>query len=179
MPARVALVCGLVAALALGAGAARAGGLLVQEAANPRNGTAQAGQAAYAYDAATSLYDPAGMARLEEPELMVGLQPLWTDVEFDRDRATTFRGDGGGQQGGFVPGLGTFYARPLGERFAVGASLVGLVGGARRASSSSSGFATATCRPTSPSRSSCAAASTTSSPTRWRCSATWAGRTGA
>jgi long-chain fatty acid transport protein len=119
-----------VAALALGSGAAQAGGLLVQELANPRNGTAQAGQAAYAYDAATAFYNPAGMARLEEPELMIGLQPLWIDVEFDRDRATTLRGGDGGQQGGFVPGLGTFYARPLGERFAIGASVVGLAGGA-------------------------------------------------
>ena len=57
---------------------AAAGGLLAQEIGAPRNGTAQAGQAAYAYDAATAFYNPAGMARLEEPQLMIGLQPIWT-----------------------------------------------------------------------------------------------------
>jgi long-chain fatty acid transport protein len=51
---------------------AAAGGLLAQEVGAPRNGTAQAGQAAYAYDAATAFYNPAGMARLEKPQLTTG-----------------------------------------------------------------------------------------------------------
>jgi long-subunit fatty acid transport protein len=102
----------------------------VQELANPRNGVAQAGQAAYAYDAATALYNPAGMARLEKPAWLVGAQGTWTDVEFDLGSQTTFKGGDGGQQGGFIPGAALYYARPLNQRWSVGASLAGFAGGA-------------------------------------------------
>jgi long-chain fatty acid transport protein len=103
---------------------------MAQEFGAPRNGTAQAGQAAYAYDAATAFYNPAGMARLEKPQLMIGLQPIWTDIEFDLDSNTTFPGGDGDDQGGFVPAMGTFYVRPLNDRWAVGGWLAGLSGGA-------------------------------------------------
>lgn len=73
----------------LGATSASAGGLLAQEIGAPRNGTAQAGQAAYAYDAATSFYNPAGMARLEKSQWLVGLQPIITDIQFDLKSTTT------------------------------------------------------------------------------------------
>jgi long-chain fatty acid transport protein len=112
------------------AGAAHAGGLLLQELATSRNGVSQAGQAAYAYDAATSFFNPAGMARFEEKAVALGLQPIFTEIEFDLDSATTFDGGDGGDQGGFAPGLGSFYVHPLNDRWAVGGSLVGLAGGA-------------------------------------------------
>jgi len=124
----VSLLC--VSGLGLLSVAATAGGMLVQELANPRNGVAQAGQAAYAYDAATSFYNPAGMSRLDEPRLLIGAQPLFTDIEFDAGSGTTFDGGSGGQQGGFVPGLGTYYVRPINDRWAIGASLGALAGGA-------------------------------------------------
>jgi long-chain fatty acid transport protein len=114
----------------LWATSAAAGGLLAQEIGAPRNGTAQAGQAAYAYDAATAFYNPAGMARLAEPQLMLGLQPIWTDIEFDLDSNTTFDGGDGDDQGGFAPSLGTFYVRPLNDRWAVGGAVAGISGGA-------------------------------------------------
>ncbi|MEN8159534.1 MAG: outer membrane protein transport protein [Myxococcota bacterium] len=120
----------LLVMLCIGASGATAGGILVQEAANPRNGTAQAGQAAYAYDAATALYNPAGMSRLQKTEVMVGLQPTFTEIEFDRDAATTFTGGDGGDQGGFVPALGSFFVHPLDDRWAVGGAIAGLAGGA-------------------------------------------------
>jgi long-chain fatty acid transport protein len=109
---------------------AQAGGLLAQELANPRNGTAQAGQAAYAYDAATAFYNPAGMARLEEPEAMLGLQPIWADIEFDTDSNTSFAGGDGDDQGGLAPSLGASYVHPLNERWAIGAATAGIAGGA-------------------------------------------------
>ena len=121
------IVC---AAILLWASSAAAGGLLAQEYGAPRNGTAQAGQAAYAYDAATAFYNPAGMARLEKSQTLLGLQPIWTDIEFDLDSNTTFDGGDGGQQGGFVPSMGSFYVRPLNDRWAVGGSLLGISGGA-------------------------------------------------
>jgi len=107
---------------------AQAGALLAQEMANPRNGTAQAGQAAYAYDAATAFYNPAGMARLEEPRLLIGVQPIFSDIEFDLDSNTTFSGGDGGQMRGFAPSLGSYYVRPLNDRWAAGLSLAGISG---------------------------------------------------
>ena len=117
-------------AILLWATSAAAGGLLAQEIGAPRNGTAQAGQAAYAYDAATAFYNPAGMARLEKPQWLIGLQPIWTDIEFDLKSTTTFDGGDGGQQGGIVPSAGTFYVRPLNDRWALGAAFAGISGGA-------------------------------------------------
>ena len=73
----------VVGAVLLWAASASAGGLYVQELATPRNGTAQAGQAAYAYDAATAYYNPAGMSRLEKPRWLLGAQPFITDIQFD------------------------------------------------------------------------------------------------
>jgi long-chain fatty acid transport protein len=121
------MVCG---AILLWAAGASAGGLYVQELATPRNGTSQAGQAAYAYDAATAVYNPAGMSRIEKPRWLVGVQPFITDIEFDLKHTTTFDGGDGGQQGGIVPALGAYYVHPLNDRWALGASLGGISGGA-------------------------------------------------
>ena len=117
-------------AILLWAVSASAGGLYVQELATPRNGTAQAGQAAYAYDAATAFYNPAGMSRMEKPQWLLGLQPFITDIQFDLKNTTTFDGGDGSQQGGIVPTLGAYYVRPLNDRWALGASLAGISGGA-------------------------------------------------
>ena len=73
---------------------------------------------------------PAGMARLEEPRLMIGVQPIFTDIEFDLDSNTTFTGGDGGQMGGFAPALGTYYVRPLNDRWAAGVAMAGIAGGA-------------------------------------------------
>ena len=120
----------VVGAVLLWAASASAGGLYVQELATPRNGTAQAGQAAYAYDAATAFYNPAGMSRMEKPQWLLGLQPFITDIQFDLKNTTTFDGGDGSQQGGIVPTLGAYYVRPLNDRWALGASLAGISGGA-------------------------------------------------
>jgi hypothetical protein len=91
---------------------------------------AEAGQAAYAYDAATAFHNPAGMARLEKPAWLVGAQAIWTDIEFDLGSQTTFSGGDGGEQGGVLPAAGLFYTRPLNDRWSVGASVAGIAGGA-------------------------------------------------
>ena len=122
------VVAGLV--FAYQGGVAHAGGLLLQELSTTRNGVSQAGQAAYAYDAATSFLNPAGMARLKESEWMLGVQPLFTEIRFDPDESTTFDGGDGGEMGSFAPGLGAFYTRPLNDKWAAGFSVAGLAGGA-------------------------------------------------
>ncbi len=109
---------------------ARGAGLLAQEVANPRNGVAQAGVAAYAGDAATAFHNPAGMALLDEAQTIVGLQPVYTDIEFETDAGTTIDGGSGGEQGGFAPSMMLAHVRPLNERWAIGLSTAGIAGGA-------------------------------------------------
>jgi long-subunit fatty acid transport protein len=68
----------------------------------PDVGTASAGMASRASDAATAFANPAGMTRLTESQLMVGVQPLYADIQFDT-RSSTFGGGDGGNAGGLVP----------------------------------------------------------------------------
>jgi long-subunit fatty acid transport protein len=123
--------CGMITAgVLLAAAGAQAGGLLALEYGTPRNGTSQAGATASAYDASTAWYNAAGMARIDRPIILLGLQPAIVDIEFDSDPETTFSGGDGGQAGGVLPGLNSFYVRPLNERFAFGASLLAISGAA-------------------------------------------------
>lgn len=60
--------------------AAWAGGLWLYERWTPEVGTANAGVAAQTQDPSIAASNPAGMARLEAPEVMLTLQPVVTDV---------------------------------------------------------------------------------------------------
>jgi long-chain fatty acid transport protein len=88
---------------------AMAGGIILYETATPDMGTASAGYAARAQDAATVLSNPAGMARLDDSELMVGVQGLYGDLKFSPNADTTVSGSDGGNPVGFLPGMTTFY----------------------------------------------------------------------
>ena len=81
---------------------AHAGGLWLYEMGTPDVGTASAGMASRASDAATAFANPAGMTRLSESQLMVGLQPMYGDIKFDT-QSSTYGGGNGGNAGGFVP----------------------------------------------------------------------------
>jgi long-chain fatty acid transport protein len=61
---------------------------------------AAAGYAARAQDASTVLTNPAGMTRLEGSQYLFGIQPLYVDLEFSKDAATTTTGNDGGNAGG-------------------------------------------------------------------------------
>jgi long-chain fatty acid transport protein len=80
----VAGLSGIVAMAALTSPAV-AGGLYLAEIGTRDAGFASAGWAARADDAGTIATNPAGLARLTQPELIVGLQPLYADVQFDPD----------------------------------------------------------------------------------------------
>ena len=82
-------------ALFLASRGAQAAGLWLYEQGTPDVGTATAGMAARANDAATAFANPAGMTRLEGSQAMVGIQPIFGDMEFDVDAATFGGGDGG------------------------------------------------------------------------------------
>jgi len=108
---------------------AQAGGLALPEDGGPINGTAQAGSAAVARDAQTAWLNPAGMTRLETPELLFTFQPFLLNFEFDIDPLTTTSGTDGGDQGRWLPSGAIYFAAPLWEgKAAVGFSLTSPAG---------------------------------------------------
>ena len=111
-----------LAALALAACnplAAQAAGLWLYEMGTPDVGTASAGMASRASDAATAFANPAGMTRLTESQLMVGVQPLYADIQFDT-RSSTFGGGDGGNAGGLVPTGSLSYVNNTTDRLKFG-----------------------------------------------------------
>ena len=114
---------GSCAALALGICnvPAHSAGLWLYEQGTPDVGTASAGMVSRAQDAATAFANPAGMTRLQGSQLMVGVQPIYTDIKSDVDVAT-FGGGNGGNAGGFVPSGGLFYVHSLSPDLKLGFS---------------------------------------------------------
>jgi long-subunit fatty acid transport protein len=90
-------VAALIGLLGTGlAGPAWAGGLFVYEMATPDLGTASAGRAAAADNAATAFGNPAGMARLDQTQMLAGIQPAYGISHFDKGNNTTVSGGNGG-----------------------------------------------------------------------------------
>jgi hypothetical protein len=90
---------------------------------------ATAGRQALARDASTAYSNPAGMTRLKQSTLQVGIQPVYGDVRFDPDAETTTTGGDGGQIVGFVPTLGSFYVHSFTDRIKAGFALNAYLGG--------------------------------------------------
>lgn len=90
-------------------GPAGAAGLFLSEMATPDLGTASAGRAATADNAAIAFGNPAGMTRLDQSQMLVGIQPAYGISHFDRDSATTVSGGNGGNALGLIPGLGAYF----------------------------------------------------------------------
>lgn len=113
----------LLSTLLLGSWAAQAqaAGFWLYEMGTPDLGTASAGRAAMAKDAATAFGNPAGMTSLDRSQVLVGLQAAYGDIKFDRDKdATTFPGGNGGNAAGFSPGGGLYGVHVLGQDFRLG-----------------------------------------------------------
>jgi long-chain fatty acid transport protein len=126
--------------LGWGATGAEAAGLWLYEMGTPDLGTASAGRAALAKDAATVFGNPAGMTSLDRPQVLLGLQAAYGDIAFDRDKgATTFGGGNGGNASGFGPGGGLYGVHPLGEKFRLGLWHGSYFGGALKYDSDWSG----------------------------------------
>jgi long-chain fatty acid transport protein len=100
---------------------ARSAGLWLYEQGTPDVGTATAGMAARADDAATAFANPAGMTRLKESQAMVGIQPIYGDMTFDTE-ASSFGGGDGGNAVGWVPSGGLFYVHSLSNDLKLGFS---------------------------------------------------------
>lgn len=109
-----------LAAAALGSGPAAAAGLWINEMGTPDLGTAAAGRAALAQDAATVFGNPAGMTALDRTQALAGLQVVHGTVKFDRDSDTTVSGNNGHNAAGTLPGGGLYGVHVLNDRFRLG-----------------------------------------------------------
>lgn len=96
------------------------GGLALYEVGTPDVGLAAAGYAARAQDSGTVFTNPAGMTRLDGPEVLAGIQPLYGHVKFSPDSSTTTTGGDGGNAMGWVPSGSLFYSQPLSDRLSIG-----------------------------------------------------------
>ena len=112
------------------AGSAQAGGLYLQEYATSSMGTAGAGRTAYAADGGTILHNPAGMTRLEGHTLFAGFAPGVTNIKFDTTNDPINQGGNGGDQGGFIPLLGSGYSHKLHDRVRLGIGVFAVSGAA-------------------------------------------------
>jgi long-chain fatty acid transport protein len=104
-----------------------AGGIWLYEMATPDQGTAAAGRAALALDAATAWQNPAGMARLEQSQLLLGVGPLVIQSEFDVKPGTTTSG-GGADITSVLPLGSGYYVHSLTQDFKLGVSVTTLPG---------------------------------------------------
>jgi long-chain fatty acid transport protein len=104
-----------------------AGGLYLYEVGSPDVGLAAAGYAARAQDASTVFTNPAGMTRLDRPEIQVGVQPMFIDMKFSPDSSTTNTGSGG-DPGGWIPAGSLFYAHPVSKDLSLGFGVFGNFG---------------------------------------------------
>jgi long-chain fatty acid transport protein len=122
-------LCALLG-LTLLASHAQAGGLFLQEFATTSMGTAGAGSNAYASDGGTVLHNPAGMTRLKEHTLFAGFAPGGSTTQFDTSNSAVNQGGNGGDQGGFIPLLGSGYSHKLNDRVRLGMGIFAFSGAA-------------------------------------------------
>ncbi len=106
---------------------AQAAGLWLYEMGTPDVGTASAGMASRAEDAATAFANPAGMTRLKESQMMIGIQPIYADVKFDTEVAT-FGGGDGGNAGGLIPTGSLSYVNSLSDDWKLGVTVGSYLG---------------------------------------------------
>jgi len=106
---------------------ANAAGLWLYEMGTPDVGTASAGMASRAGDAATAFSNPAGMTRLGRSQFMVGVQPIYSHIKFDTEQAT-FGGDNGGNAGGLVPTGSLSYVHPVSDDLKLGVTVGSYLG---------------------------------------------------
>lgn len=109
-----------IAAMAFRPDPAPAAGLWLNEMGTPDLGTAAAGRAAMAKDAATAFGNPAGMTALDRTQALVGVQAAYADVKFDQGDDTTVSGNNGRNAGGLAPGGGAYGVHVVNDRVRLG-----------------------------------------------------------
>ncbi|MET0533094.1 MAG: outer membrane protein transport protein [Steroidobacter sp.] len=111
-------------ALACTSSSAFASGFALLEQSSSRLGTAFAGTAAAADDASSIFYNPAGLAKLKESQLLVVASGINISSEFENSSSSPALGQALGNEGGdagdwnAVPAV--FFSLPINEQIAVG-----------------------------------------------------------
>ncbi|HEY6418111.1 MAG TPA: outer membrane protein transport protein [Candidatus Binataceae bacterium] len=109
---------------------ARAGGFFLSEIGTPDLGLASAGYASRAQDASTVFTNPAGMTRLDQSQLLVGVQPIYGHEVFSPNGQTTTTGPDGGNAILPLPGASVFYVYNLTKNLKLGIGNCTYFGGA-------------------------------------------------
>lgn len=113
-----------------------AGGFYLSEVSNADVGLASAGSAARAQDASTVFTNPAGMTRLNQPEILLSIQPLYINLEFEEDSNTSGSnqilpngtGADDGDASDWLPTGSTFYVHPVNRDLRLGIGVLGYFG---------------------------------------------------
>jgi len=127
---RVLALC----ACAASTSALAAGGLTLLEIGTRDLGTAGAGYAARAEDASTAFTNPAGMARIQGDDVVLGTQLLYGNVTFSSNGNTSqsapavLGSDNGGNAIGWAPGGSAFYVHSVSQDVKLGFGLAGNFG---------------------------------------------------
>jgi len=126
----ICIIVGAAVLVSVLAGMGWAAGLILYENNSPSTGTASAGWAALATDASTAFTNPAGMARLDRSQILVGVQPLIITSEFNPGSGTKVRGGGtdGGNAGGVLPSAGGYFVYNASDRIKLGISALSYFG---------------------------------------------------
>jgi long-chain fatty acid transport protein len=126
------LVSSLLALSLIGTPARKvnAGGFFLYEIGSPDVGLASAGYASRAQDASTVFTNPAGMTRLENSQLLVGVQPYYGYQVFSTNAHTTKTGSDGGNALVPLPNGGIFYVYSLTPKLKLGIGDTTYFGGA-------------------------------------------------
>ena len=123
------------------AGPSQAGGLYLTTYGTSSMGTASAGDGAIADDASTAFHNPAGMTRLDDTHVHIGMANAIGSLAFkvsDRTEPNPpppglgpfARFDGGGNIGTYLPLAGAFMTHEVTDRLRVGFAFAGMWGGA-------------------------------------------------
>jgi len=106
-----------------------AAGFYLCEIGTPASlGTACAANVTNTFSADTAWTNPAGMTALKEDSKLVGAQIIFPLIEFDPEIATA-GGDDGGNAGIITPVPSFFYTKKINDRFSLGMSTTGAIGG--------------------------------------------------
>jgi len=113
-----------------------AGGLYLSEVSNADVALAGAGWAARAQDASTLFTNPAGMTRIDRPQLQLGIQPIYVNIKFDPDSNTSPHNlvipngqrAADGDTSRWLPAGSTFYVHPVTKDLSLGIGALGFFG---------------------------------------------------
>ena len=109
-----------VFAVAASPGKVLAAGFYLYEIGTPDVGLASAGYASRAQDASTVFTNPAGMTRLNGPQFLVGIQPVYYYQVFSPNSHTTKTGTDGGNSFVPLPSGSFFYVYSLTPKLKLG-----------------------------------------------------------